>query len=154
MCTALSAFGKILLVSSACSIALSICIGVHGWGWPSLVSDCSMETAVFALMNGHPLLPQLLMTWLLILFVKYWEWCCRWMVWCSFWPCTCMWPPTWLQAFSSSERYDALLWIARTILLTPYVSIASSCVRSHVAEWFSDALSSWRPRFETSAWRT
>ena len=38
-----SAFDKILLVSSACDVVLSECIGVRGWRWPSLVSVCCIE---------------------------------------------------------------------------------------------------------------
>jgi hypothetical protein len=37
------------LVSSACAVALSVCIGVHGCGWPSSMRVCCMEMAVFAL---------------------------------------------------------------------------------------------------------
>ncbi len=51
---AFSAFGNILLVSSACAVALSVCIGVRGCGWPSSVSIWRIETAVFALMNKAP----------------------------------------------------------------------------------------------------
>ncbi len=51
MSMALSALGEILLVSSACAVALSVCIRVHGCGWPSSMRVCCMETAVFALMN-------------------------------------------------------------------------------------------------------
>jgi hypothetical protein len=54
MSMALSALGKILLVSSACAVALSVCIGVRGCGWPSSMRVCHMETAVFALMNRAP----------------------------------------------------------------------------------------------------
>jgi hypothetical protein len=42
-------------------------------------------------------------------------------------PAMNMWPPARLRAFGL-EWYDALLWIARTISLARYVSIASSCV--------------------------
>jgi hypothetical protein len=51
---ALSALGKILLVSSTCAVALSVCIGVRGCGWPSSMSVCRMETAVFLLINRVP----------------------------------------------------------------------------------------------------
>ncbi len=54
MSMALSALGKILLVSSVCAVTLSVCIGVRGCGWPSLVRVCCMETAAFALMNRAP----------------------------------------------------------------------------------------------------
>ncbi len=54
MSMALSALGKILLVSSACAVALSVCIGVRGCGWPSSMRVCCMETAVFAIMNRAP----------------------------------------------------------------------------------------------------
>ncbi len=51
---ALSAFGNILLVSSACAIVLLVCIGVHGCGWPSSASIWRIEMAVFALMKRAP----------------------------------------------------------------------------------------------------
>ncbi len=51
---AFSAFGNILLVSSACVVALLICIGVCGCGWPSFASIWCIETAVFTLMNRVP----------------------------------------------------------------------------------------------------
>ena len=54
MSMALSAFGRILLVSSACAVALSVCIGVWGCGCPSSMSICRIETADFALMKRAP----------------------------------------------------------------------------------------------------
>ncbi len=51
---ALSAFGNILLVSSACAVALLVCIGMRGCGWPSSMSVWRIKTAVFVLMNGAP----------------------------------------------------------------------------------------------------
>jgi len=54
MSMAFSAVGRILLVSSACDVELSVCIGVHVWGWPNSLSVVRMETAVFALMNNAP----------------------------------------------------------------------------------------------------
>jgi hypothetical protein len=35
---ALSAFGNILLVSSACAVTLLVCIGIRGCGWLSSMS--------------------------------------------------------------------------------------------------------------------
>ncbi len=52
MSMALSAFGRILLVSSACAVELSVCIGVHIWGWPNSSSVVHMEMAVFALLDS------------------------------------------------------------------------------------------------------
>jgi hypothetical protein len=49
MSMALSALGNILLLSSACAVELSVCIGVRGCGWPSLMRVCRMEMAAFAL---------------------------------------------------------------------------------------------------------
>jgi hypothetical protein len=49
-----SAFGNMLLVSSACAVALLVCIGVRGCGWPSSASIWHIETAVFAFMNRAP----------------------------------------------------------------------------------------------------
>ncbi len=52
---ALSAFVNILLVSSACAIALLVCIGVHDCGLPSSASVWhTKKTAVSALMNRAP----------------------------------------------------------------------------------------------------
>ncbi len=51
---ALSAFGNILMVSSGCAVALLVCIGVPGCGWPSSVSIWRIERAVFELMNRAP----------------------------------------------------------------------------------------------------
>ena len=51
MSMAFSAFGRILLVSSAYAVELPVCIGVRIWGWPNSLSIVRMETAVFALMN-------------------------------------------------------------------------------------------------------
>ncbi len=51
---ALSAFGIILLVSNVCAIALLVCVGVNGCGWPSSTSIWRIEMAVFALMNRAP----------------------------------------------------------------------------------------------------
>ncbi len=115
MSMALSAFGRILLVSSACAVALSVCIGVRGCGWPSLVSVCCIETAVFALMNKAPssafvaddmmarIIWEMLRTAPLLMGIF------------SF-PTMNMWPPARLQDLGS-DRYDALLWIARTMSL-------------------------------------
>ncbi len=54
MSMAFSAFGRILLVSSARAVELSVCIGVRVWGWPNSSSVVCMDTAVFALMNNAP----------------------------------------------------------------------------------------------------
>jgi hypothetical protein len=51
---ALSAFGNILLVSSACAVALLVCISVRGCGRQSSVSIWRIETAVFTLMKRAP----------------------------------------------------------------------------------------------------
>jgi hypothetical protein len=40
------------------------------------------------------------------------------------------------------------------MLWTCYFLLSQGYGRSHVAEWFSDALSSRRPGFETSTWQT
>ncbi len=115
MSMALSAFGKILLVSSACDVALSVCIGVQGCGCPSWISVCRIETAVFALMNRAPssasaaddmtarIIWEMLRTAPLLMGI-------------SSFPAMNMWPPARLRALGS-ERYDASLWIARTMSL-------------------------------------
>jgi hypothetical protein len=51
---ALSAFGRILLVSSMCVVELPVWIGVHICGWPSSLSILCIATAILALMNSAP----------------------------------------------------------------------------------------------------
>ncbi len=115
MSMALSAFGRILLMSSACAVALSVCIGVHGCGCLSLISVCRIETAVFALMNKVPssasaaddmtawIICEMLRTAPLVMGIL------------SF-LAMYMWPPVRLQELGL-ERHNALLWIARTMSL-------------------------------------
>ncbi len=102
MSMALSAFGRILLVSSACTVELSVCIGVHVCGWPNSLSIVRMETAVFALMNNVPsfasaaddmtdfIICKMLRTALLFIGI-------------SSSPAMNMWPPAWLWAFGSDR---------------------------------------------------
>ena len=112
---ALSAFGRILLVSSACAVAFSVCIGVRGCGCPSSISVCRMAAAVFALMNRAHISASAAddMTVRII-----WEMLSTapLMMGISSFPAMNMWPPARLQDFGS-KMYDALLWIARTMLL-------------------------------------
>ena len=115
MSMALSAFGRILLVSSACAVALSVCIGVWGCGCPSSVSVCRIEMAIFALMKRAPssasaaddmtarIIWEMLRTAPLLMGILS----------C---PAMNMCPPARLRDFGS-ERYDASLWIARTMSL-------------------------------------
>ena len=115
MSMALSAFGKILLVSSSCAVLLSVCIGVSGCGCPSLISVCRIETAVLALINRAPssasavddmtarIICKMLRTAPLLMGIL------------SFLTMY-MWPPAWLRDLGS-ERYNTLLWIARTMSL-------------------------------------
>ena len=115
MSMALSAFGKFLLVSSACAVALSVCIGVCGCGCPSSINVVRIETAVFALMKRAPssasaadditarIICEMLRTAPLLMGI-------------SSFPALNMWPPARLRDFGS-ERYDASLWIARTMSL-------------------------------------
>jgi hypothetical protein len=51
---ALRAFGNILMVSSACAVAMLVWIGVRGCGWPSSASIWHTETAVLALIKRAP----------------------------------------------------------------------------------------------------
>jgi hypothetical protein len=109
------AFGNILLVSSACAIALSVCIGAHGCGWPSSTSVWHIEMAVFALMNRAPSSASAAddMTAQIICKILRTPPLLKGML--SF-PTMNMCPPMQLQDFSS-DMYDALLWIAKTMLL-------------------------------------
>ncbi len=51
---ALSAFGRILFVSRACAVELSVWMGVCVCGWPCSLSVLRVDTAVLALMNSAP----------------------------------------------------------------------------------------------------
>ena len=51
---AFKALGRILLVSSACAVELSVWIGVCGCGCPISSSVFCMDTTIFALMNSAP----------------------------------------------------------------------------------------------------
>ena len=122
-----NALGMILFVSSAFAVELSVCIGVSGWGWPSLTSVCRIETAVFALMNSAPNsasaaddMTALIIIWEILRTAPL----LRGMF--SF-PAMNMWPPARLRALAS-DKYEASLWMARTISLAWNVSIASSIV--------------------------
>ncbi len=112
---AFSAFGNILLVSIACAVALLVCIGVHGCGWPSSASVWRIEMAVFLLMNRAlssasnaddmtaQIICKILRTTPLL----------KGML--SF-PAMNMCPPARLQDFGL-DKYDALLWIVKAMLL-------------------------------------
>ena len=54
MSMAFNAFGRILLVSSACAVELSVWMGVRGCECPNSSSVHRMDTAVLALMNSAP----------------------------------------------------------------------------------------------------
>ncbi len=54
MSMAFSALGRILLVSSACVVKLSIWMGVHDCECPISLSVLCMDTAILALMNSAP----------------------------------------------------------------------------------------------------
>jgi hypothetical protein len=51
---ALSAFGRILLVSRACAVELSVWVGVYICVWPSSLSNLHIDTFVLALINSAP----------------------------------------------------------------------------------------------------
>ncbi len=109
---ALSAFGNIFLVSSVCAVALSVCIGVHGCGLPSSVSIWGIKTAIFALMKRAPNSSSAAddMTGRIICKILRMAPLLKGML--SF-PAMNMCPPTRLQDFGL-DKYDALLWIAKT----------------------------------------
>ncbi len=107
--------GIILLVSSTCAVALLVCTGMHGCGWPSSVSVWCIETAVFALMNRAPnsaptadeMIAQIICN------ISRTAPLLKGML--SF-PAMNMCPPACLCDLGLN-KYDALLWIARTMLL-------------------------------------
>ncbi len=112
---AFSAFGNILLVISACAIALLLCIGVCGCGWPSSASIWHIEMAVFALMNRVPSSASTAddMTAQIICKILRTAPLLKGM---SSFPAMNMCPPVRLQDFGL-DKFDALLWIAKTMLL-------------------------------------
>ncbi len=115
MSMALSALGEMLLVSSVCAVALSVCIGVRGCGWLCSMSLCCMEMVVFALMNRAPNSASAAddmtahIIWKMLRMAPLLEGILSFLA-------MNMWPPVQLQAFGL-ERYNALLWIASTMLL-------------------------------------
>ncbi len=114
MSMAFNALGMILFVSCAFAVELSVCIGVSGWGWPSSASVCRIETAIFALMNSAPNSASAAddMTALIIWEILSTAPLLRGMF--SF-PAMNMWPPARLRALGS-DKYEASLWMVRTIL--------------------------------------
>jgi hypothetical protein len=108
MSMALSAFGRILVVSSACAVA------VRGCQCPSLITVCRIEMVVFTLMNMAPnIICEMLRTAPLMGISSF--------------PAMYIWPPARLRDLGS-KRYNALLWIARTMSLAQWVRTVSSCV--------------------------
>ena len=115
MSMAFNAFGRILLVSSACAVELSVWMGVLGCVCPNSSSVCRMDTAVLALMNNAPssasaadditalIICEMFNTAPLLMGI-------------SSLPAMNMWPPALLRALGS-ERYEASLWIASFISL-------------------------------------
>jgi hypothetical protein len=112
---ALSAFGNVLLVSSTCAVALSVCIGVHGYGCPSFTSIWRIEMAVFTLMKRAPNSASTTddMTAQIICKILRKVPLLKGM---SSFVAMNMHPPTRLQDFGLN-KYDASLWIAKTMLL-------------------------------------
>ncbi len=112
---AFSAFGNILLVSSACTVALLVCIGVLGCGWPSSTSVWRIETAVFALMNRAPSSASAVddMTAQIICKILRTAPLLKGM---SSFLAMNMCPPVQLKDFGS-DKYDVSLWIAKTMSL-------------------------------------
>jgi hypothetical protein len=112
---ALSAFGNILLVSSACAVAVLVCIGVHGCGWPSSASIWRIKTAVFALMKRAPNSASAADDMTVQIICKILRMALLLKSMSSF-SALNMCPPGRLQDLGLN-KYDALLWIAKTMLL-------------------------------------
>ena len=115
MSMTLSAFGRILLVNSACAVVPSVCIEMHGCGCPSSISVCCIETAVFALMNKAPSSASAtddMTAWIICEMLRT----APLLTGISSFPTMYIWPPARLRDLGS-ERYDALLWIARIMSL-------------------------------------
>jgi hypothetical protein len=112
---AFSLFGNILLVSSACAVALLVCIGVGGCGRPSSASVWHIELAIFVLMNRAPNSASAAddMTAQIICKILRMAPLLKGVL--SF-PAMNMCPPARLQDFGL-DKYHALLWIAKTMSL-------------------------------------
>ncbi len=125
MSIAFNAFGIILLVSRSFAVLLSVCIGVGGWGWLSSSSMWHIETAVFALIKRAPSSTYAADAMTARIICKILRTAPLFVGMLSL-PAMNMCPPARLRAFDS-DKYVALLWTARTILIALYVSIALSC---------------------------
>jgi hypothetical protein len=112
---ALSAFGNILLVSIVCAVALLVCIGVRGCGWPSSMSIWCIKTTVFALMKMAPKSASTMDNMIAQIICKILRMTPLLKGMSSF-PAMNMCLPTRLQDFGL-DKYYALLWIAKTMLL-------------------------------------
>ena len=115
MSMALSALGRILLVSNACAVELSVCIGVRGCGWPSSSRVRRIDTAAFAFMNNAPSSASAAEDITARIICEMFRTAPLFLGMSSF-AAMNMCPPALLRAFAS-DKYDASLCIASTMLL-------------------------------------
>ncbi len=112
---ALSAFGNFLLMNSTCAVALSVCIGVRGCGWLNSMSVWHIETAVFVLMKMAPNSASTVDNMTARIICKILRMVPLLKGMSSFPAIKCVLPCN-CKIFGF-DKYDALLWIAKTMLL-------------------------------------
>ncbi len=101
MSMAFNAFGRILLVSSACAVELLVWMGVRGCGRPNSSSVRRMDTAILALMNSAPSLASADDITALIICKMFNT--APLLMGMSLFPAMNMWPPVLLRALGSKR---------------------------------------------------
>ncbi len=109
MSMAFNALGRILLVSSACAVELSVWMGVCGCGCPNSSNVRRIDTAVLALMNSVPSSASAADDITVLIICEMFN-TAPLLMGISSMPAIDMWPPAWLRAFGS-DKYDASLWM-------------------------------------------
>jgi hypothetical protein len=102
MSMAFSALGRILLVSSACALKLSVWMEVHDCECPIYLSVLHMDTTVLALMNSAPSLASAADDITALIICEIFNTAPLFMG-ISFVPAMNIWPPALLQAFGSKR---------------------------------------------------
>ena len=115
MSMAFKAFGMILLVSRSFAVLLSIWIGVRGWGWPISSRVWRIETAVFAFINKAPSSASAADDMTARMICEMFRTAPLFVGMSSFDDMNIC-PPAWLRALGS-DKYNASLWMASTMLL-------------------------------------
>ncbi len=115
MSMAFNALGRILLVSSECTVELSVWMGVCGCGWPNSSNMRPIDIAVFGFMNSTPSSASAANDITVLIICKMFNTAPLLMGISSVLAIN-MWLLAWLQALGL-DKYDALLWMESFILL-------------------------------------